>query len=199
MEELENREKSEMMAFCQITDKESLKRYELIKQILEIEFYQDEFDILRNEIGRCYVIAAYQACITLTNHLLEKYCKILLIHIKSDFKTIRIISKEEWKKLDEYRDIFRNGFGHANPEQILGDKKGAFIMGNFASGAIGKTQELTLSKIPVFQGIAIEGFAKENALKYFIDVENLIRKTIHKINAEVNQAKYELLEIVKSD
>jgi hypothetical protein len=231
MEELENKKNSEMMAFCQITDTDSLKRYEFIKRILEVEFYQSEFDILRKEIGRCYVIAAYQACITLTNHLLERYCKILLIHIKSDFKTInnleslesqfevanksyldadlnstlnacrslKLISKDERKELDRYRDIFRNGFSHANPEKILGDKKGAFIMGNFISGEIGKTQELTLSKIPFLQGIAIEGFAKENALEYILVVENLIRKTINNINAEVNQVKYELLEIVKSD
>jgi hypothetical protein len=231
MEELENTKKLEMINFCQLNDTNSLRRYELIKQILEVEFHQSEFDILRKEIGRCYVIAAYQACITLTNHLLERYCKILLIHIKSDFKiinnleslesqfeegikaysdkdlnitlnalrTLNIISKEERKELDKYRDIFRNGFSHTNPEQILGDKKGAFIMGNFISGEIGKTYELTLSKIPFLQGVAIEGFAKENALEYILVVENLIRKTINNINAEVNQVKYELLEIVKSD
>jgi hypothetical protein len=229
MEEFENKKKSEMIAFCQITDTDSLKRYELIKRILEVEFYQSEFDILRKEIGRCYVIAAYQACITLTNHLLERYCKILLIHIKSDFKTIKnlkslesqfdlankayldadlnstlnacrnlnLISKEERKDLDKYRDVFRNGFSHANPEKILGDKKGAFVMGSFISGKISETQELTLSKIPFLQGIAIEEFSKVNALQYYIVVENLIRKTVNNINAEVNQVNYKLLELVK--
>jgi hypothetical protein len=231
MEELENKKNSEIMAFCQITDTDSLKRYELIKKILEVEFYQSEFDILRKEIARCYVIAAYQACITLTNHLLERYCKIILIYVKSNFKTIdnskslesqfeegnkaylkkelyttlnalrtlNLISKEERKELEVYREVYRNGFSHANPEQILGDKKVTHIMGSLYTGEIGKVEESKLSKIPFLQGDAVENFAKVNALKYFIVVENLIRKTINNTNAEVNQIKYDLLEIVYTE
>lgn len=145
MNEEEKEGISKMASFCRIIDNEALHRYRLVETILQTGFYQPEFDILRNEIGRCYVIASYQACITLTNHLLERYCKILLVYTETGFRTIDdvpdletgfdkankkymdkklsetlnacrskgLISKDDKKLFDKYREIFRNGYSHA--------------------------------------------------------------------------------------
>ncbi|RZJ98856.1 MAG: hypothetical protein EOO46_23770 [Flavobacterium sp.] len=196
-----------------------------MKNILMVEFHQPEFDILRREIGRCFVINAYHACITLTNHLLERYCKILLISFESGFKTIveleslesifeaankkylkadlnetlnacrtlGLITKEERKEFDVYRETFRNGFGHADPTKILGDSKGGFMLGSFNGNKESEFQELTYSKVPLLHGLAVESFSKVNALPYFIAVENLIRKTIHKIQPDDAKVEYELI------
>lgn len=59
-------------------------RYNLVRHVLKVQFHLPEIDFVRNEIGKCYVIGAYQACITLTNHLLERYCKLVLIAKNSD-------------------------------------------------------------------------------------------------------------------
>jgi hypothetical protein len=220
----------EMTSFCYLSGIECLKRFELVKAIILTEFYQPEFDIPRKEIARCYVVAAYQACITLTNHL-ERYCKMLLINYESGFKSITdlkslekifeeansrwsnkdlnvtlkackkfgLISKEDWKVLDGYRDKFRNGFSHSDAEKIFGNTKGGFVLGKFGGSMPNEFQELTYSKIPFLQGIIIEDFSKENALPYFIEVENLIRKTINHIQADEYKVKYQLIRLVPNE
>lgn len=219
---------SKVAAFCQVIDSSALHRYGLMEQILKTEFYQPEFDILRKEIGRCFVTASYQGCITLTNHLLERYCKLLLIYFESGIKTIsdlqsieerfekvnkryldadlndtlnkcrshNLITKENRKELDQYRDKFRNGYSHANPKQILGEKKGRFVLGSLSNNKKSEVKELTYSNVPFLQGIAIAEFSKANALSYFIVVENLIRKTINYIQPEKDIIKYQLIRIV---
>lgn len=171
-----------MATFCQIVDKSALYRYGLVETILRKEFYQPEFDILRKEIGRCFVAGSYQACITLTNHLLERYCKILLVYTETGFKTIDdvddletgfdsanekfmdktlsqtlnacrtkgLISKENKKIFDEYKEIFRNGYSHADPKKILGNVKGSFVFGSLDGTKKNELRELTYSKIPMF-------------------------------------------------
>lgn len=229
MKEIDKQILNDLVTFCRVGDMGALERFELIKPIFEIEFHQYEFDCLRYEIGRCYVIDAYQACITLTNHLLERYCKMLLIYYDSGFKKIKdlksveksfseanskyldkdlsttlqvckrfgFITKEEWKSLEEYREQFRNGYSHANPEKILGDAKGGFMLGSFLNEKPNEHHELTFSKVPFIQGIAIENFSKANALQYFIEVENLMRRTINYIQADEDRKEYKLVRLAK--
>lgn len=229
MEQNSRKVLEDLVAFCRVGDTGTLQRYELVSKILEVEFHQYEFDCLRREISRCYVVDACQACITLTNHLLERYCKMLLIYHDSGFKKIsdlksvegsfeeantkyldkdlsttlrackgyNLITKREWKELEKYREIFRNGYSHANPEKILGDNKGRFIMGSFSGEKPNEYHELTYSKVPFLQGIAIESFSRDNALPYFIEVENLIRKTIKYILADEDKRDYELIRLTK--
>jgi hypothetical protein len=47
-----------------------------------------EIDSISQEIRICLLIELYQASITLTNHLLEKALKLILIHAESDSKQI---------------------------------------------------------------------------------------------------------------
>jgi hypothetical protein len=60
-----------------------------VKEILDIQFHLPELDILRNEIGKCFEINAHHACIMLTNLLLERYCKLVLIYKATGFKSIQ--------------------------------------------------------------------------------------------------------------
>jgi hypothetical protein len=66
-----------------------------IHDALKIQFHLPELDILRNEIGRCFEISAYRACITLTNLLLERYCKLILVYKATGFKTIQNLKNIE--------------------------------------------------------------------------------------------------------
>jgi len=126
-------------------------RFEKVQSIISVNLLLPEIDTPRMEICSCYVIAAYTACITLTNHLLERYCKELLTvfdfgdvlwqnvfltdgtpkpdlsrYINKDLsttlkacKTKGLLSKEDWKLFDKYKEIFRNGFSHYDPSKIL--------------------------------------------------------------------------------
>jgi hypothetical protein len=125
-----------------------------------------------------------------------KYLDVDLSATLQACKRLNLITKEEWKELEKYRNTFRNGYSHANPKQILGDTKGGFILGSFSGNKENQFRELTYSKVPFLQGLAIEGFSQANALPYFIAVENLIRKTMKYIQADEDKKDYELIRIV---
>jgi hypothetical protein len=65
------------------------KKLAEIKDALKVQFQIPELDIIRNEIGKCYEVSAFHGCITLTNLLLERYCKLILIYKATGFKTIQ--------------------------------------------------------------------------------------------------------------
>jgi hypothetical protein len=170
-------------------------------------FMVPEIDIPRMEACNCYVIGATTACITLTNHLLERYCKELLIQVEfgpsfmrtsfqfdypppdlsvylnkdlsrtlAALKSKNLISKETWKILDKYREIFRNGFAHYDPALILKGLTYKISVMKMPGEPI-EEKELNLHRIPPV-GLAVEAFAEKNAWLYLVTVENLIRSTI---------------------
>jgi len=65
------------------------QRIYIVRDILKIQFHLPELDILRNEIGKCFEINAHHACIMMTNLLLERYCKLVLIYKATGFKSIQ--------------------------------------------------------------------------------------------------------------
>src|SRR5581483_4185951 len=66
-----------------LTDKFTLAAARLtqVRPIISEIFIVPEIDIPRREACNCYVIGASTACVTLTSHLLERYCKELLIQV----------------------------------------------------------------------------------------------------------------------
>ncbi|MDB5209166.1 MAG: hypothetical protein JWR72_4241, partial [Flavisolibacter sp.] len=56
MKQVDNQILNDLVTFCRVGDMGALTRFELIKEVFEVEFHQYEFDCLRKEIGRCYVI-----------------------------------------------------------------------------------------------------------------------------------------------
>lgn len=183
-------------------------RLKQVRPIISENLLVPEIDIPRIEACRCYVIGATTACVTLTNHLLERYCKELLIQVdfgnpfmRSNFqldgtpppdmsiylskdlsqtlaacKSKGLLSKENWKKLDKYRDIFRNGFAHYDPAQILKGLTYKISMIRIPDDPI-EEREFNLHEAP-HVGLAVEAFAEENAWPYLVTVENFIRSTI---------------------
>ena len=193
-----------------LTDKFALApaRMKQVQPIVSQKLMVPEIDIPRMEACNCYIIGATTACVTLTSHLLERYCKELLIQVdfgppfmRLDFqhdgspppelsvyltkdlsqtlaacKSKGLLSKETWKILDKYRDIFRNGFSHYDPSLIL---KGLTykVRTLMNPGEPMEEKEFNLHDTP-HVGLAIEVFAEKNAWPYMVTVENFMRTTI---------------------
>jgi hypothetical protein len=183
-------------------------RLKQTQQITSQNFMVPEIDFPRIEVCNCYVIGATTACVTLTSHLLERYCKELLIQVefgpsflRTNFeldgtpppdlsvyfnkdlsqtlaacKSKGLLSKETWKKLDHYRDIFRNGFAHYDPAMIL---RGLTYKVSMVKkpGEPMEQKDFNLHDVP-HVGLAVEVFAEKNAWPYLVTVENFIRSTI---------------------
>ncbi len=79
----------DILSFLHLDSEKSIERFLKMKEIFFVRFHLPEIDFIRDEIGRCYTIGADHACITLTNLLLERYCKLILIYKHSGFKTIQ--------------------------------------------------------------------------------------------------------------
>ncbi|WP_295797622.1 hypothetical protein [Mucilaginibacter sp.] len=186
----------------------AVARMAQVQSIIAENFMLPEIDIPRIEACNCYVIGATTACITLTNHLLERYCKELLIQVEfgppfmrtsfqfdnspspdlsvylnkdlsrtlAALKSKDLLSKETWKILDKYRDIFRNGFAHYDPALILKGLTYKISVMKMPGEPI-EEKELNLHQIP-HVGLAVEAFAEKNAWLYLVTVENFIRSTI---------------------
>jgi hypothetical protein len=179
-----------------------------VQSITAENFMIPEIDIPRIESCNCYVMGATTACITLTNHLLERYCKELLIQVEfgpsfirtsfqlddspppdlsvylnkdlsrtlAALKSKNLLSKETWKMLNKYRDIFRNGFAHYDPALILKGLTYKISVMKMPGEPI-EEEELNLHQIP-HVGLTVEAFAEKNAWLYMVTVENFIRSTI---------------------
>jgi hypothetical protein len=82
---------------------EAVNRYFKVKEVFQVEFYLPEIDFVRLETGRCYVIAAYHGMITLTNLLLERYRKLILIYKYTGFKSIQDLKNlaEDFKQANK--------------------------------------------------------------------------------------------------
>lgn len=84
-----------MLYLLGVINKEAQERFFKIKDIFSVKFSLPEIDFLREEIGKCLVLGADHACILLTNMLLERYCKQVLIYKKSGFTSIQDLTTIE--------------------------------------------------------------------------------------------------------
>jgi len=79
---------------------------------------------------------------------------------------------------NKVREQIRNGFSHSDTDKILVDNIEYAVMfqSSFKNPTNIKPVKLNIKNNPIFQAIQMENFAKENALKYFDFVYNLISK-----------------------
>lgn len=142
---------NELNSIAKEVTKDAVENYKKIRRIFKNEYHLPEVDPLRNEICTCLILGLYQAAITLTNHLLEKYLKIALIYsetkdkIKTDnveslFKpsvdnysnkglsttinaccTKGIITKAQKKDIEHFKDTIRDPFSHADMKETFKD------------------------------------------------------------------------------
>lgn len=202
-------------------------RFEVIKPVISESMLLPEIDSPRMEICSCFVIGTYTACVTLTNHLLERYCKELLFvydhgnqfmrmhkrdnnlpvetlsyYLGKDLSAILrackskgLLSKDDWKIFDKYREVFRNGYSHYDPPKILRGE--TFTVTDIkVNGKLGAPEKRKIEEMPNV-GIAIDDFARRNGWNYFVAVENFIRITIkyfHNPNHDPNLPVISYLE-----
>jgi hypothetical protein len=140
---------SEINSFTKEIAKNAFENYVMIRHCYINEYEVPEIDPLRYEICICLTLSLYQAAITLTNHLIEKYLKIALVYyetnekiggtnLESIFKTgvdtysdtdfsstinacctKGIITKSQKKDLHTFRRNIRNPFSHADMKQTF--------------------------------------------------------------------------------
>jgi hypothetical protein len=203
-------------AFTPITEALSTamaKNFSKVYPFLNTSFGQYELDAIHHEICYCLLLDLTQASITLTNHLLEKHLKLLLIYNEkgrdrqaqslNDLNdlygeasaqygsldlndtinrccTRGLISKEDKKHLHKYREVFRNGFSHADMSKIFGDAKIPLAMGSFTDPSRIETGEFRVADIPLLQGVAQKQVADTHAFEYYQHVYQIIQASLNK-------------------
>ncbi|HGJ66337.1 TPA: hypothetical protein ENS27_13315 [bacterium] len=198
-----------------------LKYYPQVEKIYETPYSMPELDPLRHEIALCIMFGFHQAAITLTNHLIEWFVKLMLIYkdstkksktkdvskkivenieglfkegidnyIDKDMsqtiskaKSIGIFTKDQWKRLNEIRENYRNAFGHADSRKIFGDSE-IKLTGMSTEEDKLRLEEPVSTKIaemPIIQGLLKYKFAEAHSVEYFTYIDNLIRDTLPKV------------------
>lgn len=114
---------------------------------------------------------------TYQNPVVVKYGKLVLGKTIEECRIKGLITKEEHDFLyDTVREVFRNGFSHADYSKIL-EGVSDTLPGYSASlaGEDGVIQvSLNPKTIPFLQSVTMERFAKQNAGDYFKTVINLL-------------------------
>jgi len=204
-----------------------LKNYPLVEEKYNTPYGMPELDPLRHEISLCLMFGFHQAAITLTNHLIEWYVKLMLIYkdsiekskskdaSKSNYdnlesyfeeginsymgkdmsitinkaKSMGIFTKEQWKKLDEIREDFRNAFSHADSSKIFKDIEIEVTGLSTTNGTFKSESPLLrrISKNPIMQGQMKVNFAELHAIEYFTFIDDLIRETLPKVIPSINK------------
>jgi hypothetical protein len=198
-----------------------LENYPLVSKIYHRPYDMPELDPLRHEISLCIMFGLHQAAITLTNHLIEWFIKLILIYnestrnnrpidknksivdnIEEHFsggidnyigkdmsetinkaKSLGLITKEQWKKLDKIRQDYRNSFGHADSSKIFKDSEIGLTGLSAENNQFRSEQEISkkITNMPIIQGLLKVKFAEAHSIPYFIYVDNLIRETLLKL------------------
>jgi hypothetical protein len=182
--------------------------YQKVRDNYKFKLYNPVYDSLRNEICKCITIGTYQAAMTLTNHLLEKFLKMSLILTHSNVKTLNgiketvdqfkdanelyldknleltinlacskgIITKEEKATLKLYKDVFRNGYSHADPNKIFGERTMHLAYGSLTGDKPPEVTTIKIADLPFLQGDAQQQSAQVNVIPYFIFIDGLIQR-----------------------
>ena len=112
----------EMLLFAGVVTIAAKERYLKIKEIFSVRYSLPEIDFIRDEIGKSYINGSDHACILLTNMLLERYCKEILIYKMSGFTFIKDLTNIESDfapALKKYKSL--------SLEQTLKECKGGYI------------------------------------------------------------------------
>lgn len=108
-------------------------------------------------------------------------------------KKVGLISKVQWKQLDNYRDEFRNAYSHAEKKKIFKDKTVVTLEPKIEDGqfTLGSSSLIQLLDIPAYQGIFQAIMSKNVAFDYFISVDELIRSILDnfKLNSKPQDGK----------
>jgi hypothetical protein len=191
------------------------RNFAQVRAALNTEYDLPELEKLRKELCFCVTMGLWQASICLTNVLLERFLKSILIYnntttsckgtaslpemlgtlevsqkkyedmglsqTTSEALEQHLIEQEVKAQLDVFRIEFRNSFFHANPKKMFSDTTIRVTEYRLDTGQRKVHEEVPSSLFMPLHGDVMWGFAKENAIPYFIYVDHLIRATLPKV------------------
>ncbi len=95
-------------------------------------------------------------------------------------KSKGLITKDQWKLLDKYRNDFRNAYSHAEKKKIFKDKTVGTNLTRIENDQLNLSDSVQtlLIDLPFGHGIAQVILSKEIAFDYFVSVDNIIRDVL---------------------
>ncbi len=190
------------------------KAYEEIRESYLLEMH-GKYDYLREEICKSIVFGLFQASITLTNHLLEvmlkdflmfNYCGTLNLTSSTLIKfeeavdkfdhldleetinrscTATIISKDEKKQLKNYKNNYRNAYGHAEKKKLFGDDSIKLANFSFDNSTPIETFTVEASTFYIMHGEMQKDKALKEAIPYFLYVDTILCREEIKRHPEI--------------
>ena len=184
-----------------------------IADIISVPYNWPLLDAIRHEICDCILVGSTQAAVTLTNHLLEKALKALLMHsepsnqnytdaaeIEAHFENLNnqyggmvlqktidacankgLIKEEQATTLHDFRNKFRNAFGHADPKKTFGEtKKKVGIFNPFVHTEV-QVSEVKVANFPFLQDTTQKQIADNDGTDYFRYVDSVIKDVMPKL------------------
>jgi hypothetical protein len=161
-----------------------------------------ELETPMRESYNCLMLDCYVASITMTNHILERLLKLAIIYKlalrKDNFAEVNdkynkeylgnnitkcyelnlLTEKEKENIMTIVRDVFRNGFSHADFGKILKDVSPEIQVMNFK----GEMSSINRSSYRFISNIQSQAFAEKFAEKYYV----YIYKLLHKIEERID-------------
>ncbi len=96
-----------------------------------------------------------------------------------------IITKSEKQMLHKFRNDFRNAFSHADMDKTFKNATGFFALGKFSGALPTEFAELKIADVPPLQGLFQQNMAKQNAISYFLFIDEIICREEIKIHPEI--------------
>jgi len=117
---------------------------------------------------------------------LNKYNRLDLQNTINQSCSKGLITKQEKKVLNKFRERFRNGFSHSDSRKILKDIKIPLWMGKFDNKENEPLQhiECNISEVPQLFGIAKAELAKNNSFNYFSSVFSVLKNIEDKLKTQ---------------
>lgn len=99
-----------------------------------------------------------------------------------------LITKEQKERLHEYREVFRNAYGHADKRKTFGEADIPVQGVSIEEGKLRADPESTqqIFDLPIVHGLVQAYHARANALPYFQYVDGVIRDTLPKVFPSMN-------------
>lgn len=106
-------------------------------------------------------------------------------------KSKKLITKEQWKMLDRFREDFRNAYSHAEKKKIFKDIAINTNQVQIDNGKmkISESKQTSLIDFPIGQGIGQAILSKTIAFEYFTSVDNIIRDVLNKFMSYPNHTE----------
>lgn len=110
----------------------------------------------------------------------DKYDGLDLSQSLNRAKSKGLITKDQWKLLDDFRDDFRNAYSHAEKKKIFKDLSVGTNIVKVENDQLNTSESVQTPLIDLLfgQGIAQAFLSKKIAFNYFVSVDSIIRDVL---------------------